>query len=58
MRGRSCSPPRSPTRPADFSHLDPMITAALGELEQAGVTDRPQVALADASTGTSSTWTR
>jgi transposase len=34
--------------PADFSQLDPMISAALGELERAGVTERPQVALADA----------
>ncbi|HEY2657054.1 MAG TPA: transposase [Solirubrobacteraceae bacterium] len=34
--------------PADFSQLDPMISAALGELERAGVTDRPEVALADA----------
>jgi hypothetical protein len=34
--------------PADFSSLDPMLTAALGELEQASVTGRPQVALADA----------
>jgi hypothetical protein len=32
--------------PADFSSLDPMLTAALGELEQASVTGRPQVALA------------
>jgi hypothetical protein len=32
----------------DFSQLDPMISAALGELEQAGVTDRPQIAVADA----------
>ena len=32
----------------DFSQLSPMITAALGELEQAGVTDRPDVAVADA----------
>ncbi len=32
----------------DFSQLAPMITAALGELERAGVTDRPQVAVADA----------
>lgn len=31
----------------DFSQLDPMITAALGELEQAGVSGRPQIALAD-----------
>jgi hypothetical protein len=32
----------------DFSQLDPMITAALGELEQAGVMGRPQIAVADA----------
>ena len=32
----------------DFSQLDPMITAALGELERAGVTGRPEVAVADA----------
>ena len=48
MRGRSCSQRRSPTSPGDFSQLDPMITTALGELERAGVTDRPEVALADA----------
>ncbi|MGZ6670585.1 MAG: transposase [Solirubrobacteraceae bacterium] len=34
--------------PADFSQLDPMISTAIGELERAGVTDRPKVALADA----------
>ena len=34
--------------PADFSSLDPMIEAAIDELEQAGVTERPEVALADA----------
>ena len=34
--------------PADFSNLDPMIAAAIGELERAGVTERPEVALADA----------
>ena len=34
--------------PADFSNLDPMITAAIGELERAGVDGRPEVALADA----------
>jgi transposase len=34
--------------PGDFSNLDPMITTALDELERVGVTDRPQVALADA----------
>jgi len=31
----------------DFSQLDPMITAALGELEHAGVNARPGIALAD-----------
>ncbi len=34
--------------PADFSNLDPMIGAALGELERAGVADQPEIALADA----------
>jgi hypothetical protein len=34
--------------PGDFSNLDPMINTALSELERAGVTERPQVALADA----------
>jgi Transposase DDE domain len=34
--------------PADFSNLNPMIEAAIGELERAGVTGRPEVALADA----------
>jgi hypothetical protein len=34
--------------PADFSNLNPMIEAAIGELEQAGVTERPELALADA----------
>jgi transposase len=34
--------------PGDFSNLDPMICAAIDELERAGVTGRPQVALADA----------
>ena len=34
--------------PADFSNLNPMIEAAIGELEQAGVAVRPEVALADA----------
>jgi hypothetical protein len=32
----------------DFSQLDPMITAAIGELERAGATSRPEVAVADA----------
>jgi transposase len=34
--------------PGDFSNLNPMITTALLELERAGVTERPRVALADA----------
>ena len=34
--------------PGDFSNLDPMITTALRELERVGVTDRPEIALADA----------
>jgi hypothetical protein len=34
--------------PADFSNLDPMLCAALSELDRAGVADRPEVALADA----------
>jgi hypothetical protein len=34
--------------PGDFSNLNPMLTAAIGELEQAGVSGRPEVALADA----------
>ena len=32
----------------DFGHLEPMITATERELEAIGVTDQPQVALADA----------
>jgi DDE family transposase len=32
----------------DFSHLKPMVTATLRELEQAGISDKPQVAVADA----------
>jgi transposase len=32
----------------DFAQLDPMISAAESELEEAGVTERPQVVLADA----------
>jgi transposase len=34
--------------PGDFSNLNPMIEAAIGELERVGVTERPQAALADA----------
>jgi transposase len=36
------------TNPADFSHLRPMIETALSELEHAGVTDKPDVVVADA----------
>ena len=36
------------TAAGDFSQLRPMIEAALGELEQAGVTEKPMVAVADA----------
>ena len=32
----------------DFSHLDPMVTATLTELEQAGVPQRPEAIAADA----------
>jgi transposase len=32
----------------DFSHLAPMVTATLGELDDAGVSEKPLVALADA----------
>jgi len=31
----------------DWSQLDPMLTATLAELEQAGISARPEVALAD-----------
>ena len=34
--------------PADFSNLNPMIYAAISELDRAGVDERPEVALADA----------
>jgi hypothetical protein len=33
---------------ADFGHLEPMVDATLGELEGAGVTDKPGVVVADA----------
>jgi Transposase DDE domain len=36
------------TNAPDFGHLRPMIETALQELEQAGVTEKPAVALADA----------
>ena len=32
----------------DFGHLEPMVDAALRELERAGVTERPRTVLADA----------
>jgi hypothetical protein len=32
----------------DFGHLEPMVRAALSELDYAGVTDTPEVGLADA----------
>ncbi len=37
------------TAAPDFSHLRPMLETALRELEQAGVTDTPTVAVADAA---------
>jgi transposase len=36
------------TQSPDFGQLEPMVTAALGELEHAGVTKRPRTVLADA----------
>ena len=33
---------------ADFANLGPMVEATLGELANAGVTDRPEVVVADA----------
>jgi transposase len=36
------------TNAPDFSHLRPMIDTALQELKQAGVTEKPEIALADA----------
>jgi transposase len=36
------------TQSPDFGQLEPMVTAALGELENAGVTERPRTVLADA----------
>jgi hypothetical protein len=36
------------TAASDFSQLRPMIEAALGELDQAGVSEKPTVAVADA----------
>jgi len=35
-------------RSPDFGQLEPMVNAALGELEEAGVSERPQTVLADA----------
>jgi hypothetical protein len=36
------------TRSPDFGQLEPMVTAALGELAHAGVGERPRTVLADA----------
>jgi transposase len=36
------------TQSPDFGQLEPMVTAALGELENAGVSERPRTVLADA----------
>lgn len=33
---------------ADFGQLEPMVSAALTELHRAGVSERPEVAIADA----------
>ena len=35
------------TSTVDWSQLEPMVSAAVAELEQAGVSDRPRIALAD-----------
>ena len=43
--------------PADFSNLNPMVEAAIGELERAGV-DARRSRSRTLSTGTNSTWTR
>src|SRR5436189_385154 len=37
----------------DFGHLEPMVRAALADLDYAGVTDTPEVVLADAGYCTS-----
>ena len=42
----------------DFSQLDPMITAAIGQLERAGAPADRRSRSPTRSTGTSSTWTR
>ena len=36
----------------DFGHLEPAVRAALHELDDVGVTDRPQTVLAMPATGT------
>jgi hypothetical protein len=36
----------------DFGHLEPMVTAAQRELARAGISDAPEVVLADAGYGT------
>jgi len=40
------------TQSPDFGQLEPMVTAALGELEQAGVTERPRTISRTPATGT------
>ena len=40
----------------DFGHLEPMVDAAERELEQIGVTELPEVVVADAATGTRRRW--
>lgn len=43
---------------ADFGHLEPMLDATLGELEAAGINDRPAWSLPTRGSGTPSRWTR
>ena len=44
--------------PADFSNLDPMITAAIDELKRAGIASGRRSRSPTRSTGTNSRWTR
>jgi transposase len=41
----------------DFGHLEPMVEATVSGLEQADIGEKPEVAVADAGTGTTSRWT-
>src|SRR5204862_3208658 len=45
---RSSSPRRFTTQSPDFAQLKPMVEAALRELQQAGLSERPRTVLADA----------